>query len=97
MSQYRIQERKDGNYIQVRKASPYLWVRDYIDVWSYVFSYVMWVGIYNPNDCSLDNLNKYINEMEEAVRKDREEVKDMFTGKNVIKTTYVEPKIKNKD
>lgn len=97
MTKYRIQERKDGNFIQVRRASPYLCIRDYIDAWSYIFSYVMWVDIYNPRNRSIDNLHFHIEEMEEAVRKDREEVNDIFTGKNVIKTTYVEPREKKNE
>lgn len=92
MTKYRIQERKDGNYIQVKNASFYLWVRDYINGWSCIFSYVMWVDIYNPRNNQIDNLNKHIEEIEKTVRKDKQEVKDIFTGKNVIKTTYVNPK-----
>jgi hypothetical protein len=94
MSRYRIQKTKQGNKIQVKTASILLFVNDYIDFWSYIFSYLFWIDVYTKhiNNTQEEELKSYIQEMENKVEEDKKEIKEYFSGDNVIDTIYIDPK-----
>jgi hypothetical protein len=93
MTKYRLQERTDGIYIQVKYASVLLLINGDIGPISYLFSYVMWVEI--EQHCGYrneDDILYYIDQIEKQVERDKEEISNYFSGKNIIKTKEVKPR-----